>query len=392
MSLRQIAVVSVGRSDFGLYESVLEAIDSDPALELRLMVTGAHFGREWGPTVREIEAKGIAYERGLEMMLNAGSEQSVSKSLGVGVLSFAQSFAARRPDILAVLGDRMEMLCPVVAAVPYNIPVAHFFGGKVTEGAVDELVRHAITKMSHLHFVSCEAYADRVLQMGEEAWRVFNFGMSGLDRIKKHRPAERRAVCARLGLDPERAFLLVTFHPVTLELQDRHTQIACLLAALESHDLQLVITYPNADPGNEDIVAAIEKYAERNANRVQLLRNAGSAHYMDLMTHAAAMVGNSSSGIAEASSFELPVVNIGSRQDGAVRARNIIDVGYESQAIARAIGRAIEPGFRAGLLGMQNPYGDGTAGARIVEVLRTVRLDDKLLRKKFVDLPRSGPA
>lgn len=392
MSVRQIAVVTVGRSDFGLYESVLEAIKSDSTLELRLMVSGAHFGREWGTTVQEIEAKGYAYERGLEMMLNAGSEQSVSKSLGVGVVSFAQAFATRKPDILVVLGDRMDMLSPVVAAIPYNIPIAHLYGGKVTEGAVDELVRHAITKMSHLHFASCEAYANRLLQMGEEPWRVFNFGMSGIDRIAKHRPVERKALCASLGLDPGKPFLLVTYHPVTLELQGRHTQIASVLGALRALDLPVVITYPNADPGNGDIIAAIETYAEANADSVRILRNAGSAIYLDLMKHAAAMVGNSSSGISEAPSFGLPVVNIGTRQAGFQRAANVIDIGYDERAIVGAIKKAIDPEFKEKLQGMKNPYGDGAAGVKIAEVLRTIAIDDRLLRKKFIDLPRSGSA
>ena len=385
---RSIAVVTVGRSDFGLYESVLEHIRSDAELELRLMVSGAHFDPRFGPTVREIEAGGYGYEPGLAMHPETDDPAGVSMALGHGVQAFARAFGARRPDLLVLLGDRVEMLAPALAALPFNIPQAHLYGGKVTEGAIDERVRHALTKMSHLHFVSCEDYAERVRQMGEEPWRVFNFGSPGLDRIHGQPRASREELCKELDLDPGQPFLLATFHPVTLEPKEQDHQVTALLLALEQSGFAVVATYPNADAGGLRIVAALEAFAAGHPQRVRLLRNAGSQRYADLMAHAAAMVGNSSSGVGEAPSFELPVVNIGSRQDGAIKAANVLDVGYAAEDVLAGIRCAMEGSFRAGLRGLRNPYGDGNAGQRIAAVLRDIPLDDRLLRKKFVDLPQ----
>jgi len=384
---RCIAVATVARSDFGLYQPLLERIAADPALELRLMVSGAHFDPRFGPTVREIETAGYAYEPGLAMHPESDDAAGVAQSLGQGVKAFAQAFGARRPDLLVLLGDRTEMLAPALAALPFNIPQAHLYGGKVTEGAIDERVRHALTKMSHLHFVSCQAYAERVLQMGEEPWRVFNYGSPGLDRIHGRPRASREALCKDMGLDPAQPFLLVTFHPVTLEPGEQDSQVAALLQALEQSGLAVVATYPNADAGSARIVASLEAFAARYPRGVRLLRNAGSRLYADLMAHAVAMVGNSSSGIGEAPSFELPVVNIGSRQDGAIKAANVIDVGYSAEEVQAGIRRATDSAFRAGLRGLRNPYGDGNASGRIAATLRDIPLDDRLLRKKFVDLP-----
>lgn len=387
---RSIAVATVGRSDFGLYEPLLERIAADPALELRLMASGAHFDPRFGPTVREIEAAGYAFEPGLAMHPESDDAAGIAQALGRGVQAFARAFGARRPDLLVLLGDRSEMLAPALAALPFNIPQAHLYGGKITEGAIDERVRHALTKMSHLHFVSCQPYAERVMQMGEEAWRVFNVGSPGLDRLHGRPRASREALCGEIGLDPAQPFLLVTFHPVTLEPAGQDEQVAALLQALAQSGHAVVATYPNADAGGLRIAAALEAFAARQPRSVRLLRHAGSRLYADLMAHAAAMVGNSSSGVGEAPSFELPVVNIGSRQDGAIKAANVIDVGYAAADILAGIKRATDGAFRAGLRGLRNPYGDGNAGARIAATLRDIPLDDRLLRKKFVDRPAHG--
>jgi UDP-hydrolysing UDP-N-acetyl-D-glucosamine 2-epimerase len=383
---RSIAVATVGRSDFGLYEPLLERIVADPALELRLMVSGAHFDPRFGPTVCEIEAAGYAYEPGLAMHPESDDAVGVARALGQGVQAFARAFDAHRPDLLVLLGDRAEMLAPALAALPFNIPQAHLYGGKVTEGAIDERVRHALTKMSHLHFVSCQTYAERVMQMGEEPWRVFNYGLAGLDRIHRHALASREALCKEVALDPAQPFLLVTFHPVTLEPAEQDNQVAALLQALEQSGFAVVATYPNADAGGLRIAGALEAFAARHPRSVRLLRNAGTRLYFDLLAHAAAMVGNSSSGISEAPSFELPVVNIGSRQDGAIKAANVIDVGYAGEDVLAGIRRATGPAFRVGLRGLCNPYGDGKASGRIAATLRDLPLDGRLLRKKFIDL------
>lgn len=387
-SRRSLAVVSVGRSDFGLYTPMLELIRDHPDLELRLMPTAAHYDPTFGPPLREIEAHGFEFERGLQMPLHAPTAEGVARAMAAGVSVFAEAFAARRPDFLIVLGDRLEMLCAPVAALPYNIPVAHIHGGKVTEGALDERVRHAITKMSHLHFVSCPEYARRVLQLGEESWRVADVGAMGLTQLRSYVRSPKEDVYARLDLDPARGFLLVTYHPVTLEAGDTAQHVQHLLHALERQSgYQIVLTYPNADVGHTTVIEHFQRFQSAHPDRVRLLKNAGSQLYMDMMSWAAAMVGNSSSGIVEAPSFELPVVNIGTRQAGAVRAGNVIDAGHGADEITAALERALSPGYRAGLQGLKNPYGDGYAAERIVETLGSIAIDDRLLRKKFVDWP-----
>jgi UDP-hydrolysing UDP-N-acetyl-D-glucosamine 2-epimerase len=388
-ALRSIAAVSVARSDFGLYEPLLEVLRKDPAVELRLMPGGTHFDPRFGPTIREIEALGYQYEHGLGFTLADDNAAAMARALGAGVSAYAEAFARRRPDLVLVLGDRLEMLCGAVAALPFGIPIAHLYGGKVTEGAVDELVRHALTKMSHLHFVTCELHERRLHQMGEEAWRVHNFGSPGLDRILATPRGTREEVSCKFGLDPARPYIIVTFHPVTLEAAGRTRQIGALMEALAGYGGQFVISYPNADIGHREVIAAIERFAAARPADAKIVRNAGSRDFFDLMAHAAAMIGNSSSAIGEAPSFALPAVNIGTRQAGFQRAGNVIDCGNDAREIAAAIGRATSPEFRAGLHGLKNPYGDGTASPRIAAVLRSVPLDDRLLRKRFVDLPRA---
>jgi UDP-hydrolysing UDP-N-acetyl-D-glucosamine 2-epimerase len=387
-SRRSLAIVSVARSDFGLYAPLLELVRGRADLELRLMPTAAHYDPTFGLTIREIEAQGYDFERGLELPAQAPTAEGMSRTVAAGVSVFAEAFARRRPDFLVVLGDRAEMLCAPVAALPYNIPVAHIHGGKVTEGALDERVRHAITKVSHLHFVSCPQYARRVLQLGEEAWRVADVGAMGLAQLRRYTPSSKEAVYAALGLDAGRPFLIVTYHPVTLEAASTEHHVQHLLQALDRQSAhQIVLTYPNADVGHTTVIEHFQRFQAAHPERVRLLKNAGSQLYMDMMTWAAAMVGNSSSGIVEAPSFELPVVNIGTRQAGAVRGGNVIDCGYDAAEITVALERALSAGFRASLKGLKNPYGDGRAAERIVETLASIAIDDRLLRKKFIDWP-----
>ena len=385
---RKIAVLTVGRSDFGIYESILVLLKDDPAFDLRLLVSGAHFAPSFGMTVTEIEGKGFDYELGLEMLLASDSPQGLSKSVGLGVISLAQTFAVDKPDILLVLGDRMDMVCGPIAAMAFNIPVAHIHGGAVTEGAVDDLVRHAITKMSHLHFVSCQQYADRVVQMGEEHWRVINVGAPALDGIAVRQRLSQDELYERVGLDLSERTLLATYHPVTLEPQQVGPQVDAMLAAVDETGCQAVLTYPNADVGSATIIERFREFTDSRPGRVALLKNAGTEVYLSLMATVAAMVGNSSSGIVEAPSLRLPVVNIGTRQQGKVRAGNVIDVGYSREEIAAGIRLATSPEFAQGLQDLESPYGDGRSGQKIIEVLRSISIDDRLLRKKFVDLPR----
>lgn len=380
---RKIAVLTVGRSDFGRYHPVLRALRDYADVALRVLATGAHFSPAFGNSVSEIIDAGFAMEPGLEMSLASDSPASVGKAIGLGTLSLAQAFAVDRPDLLVVLGDRYEMLAGPMAALGFNIPVVHLHGGAVTEGAIDEQVRHALTKMSHLHLVSTEEYARRVRQMGEEPWRVINVGAPGLDDLAAHGRLDLATMSARVGLDLSGGFLLVSFHPVTLELDSLPTQLAALLDALDELGRPVVLTYPNTDPGHHQVIAAIEAFAAARSWAVTV-RNAGTELYTSLMARADAMVGNSSSGLVEAPSFRLPVINIGTRQDGKIKAGHLIDCAATRPAVAAALARALDPAFRAGLADLVNPYGDGRAGPRIAHILRTVPLDG-LLRKKFVD-------
>lgn len=389
--MRTIGVVTVARSDYGIYLPVLRAIEAEPDLRLHLLVGGMHLSPEFGLSVQAIEADGFPIAERVEMLLSSDTPEGIAKSIGMGVLGFAQALGRSRPDLLLVLGDRFEMLAAVSAALPFDLPIAHIHGGETTEGAIDESIRHALTKMSHLHFVATEPYRDRVIQMGEEPWRVHVSGAPGLDNLRALdllSPGELEAVIGMaLAVPP----LLVTYHPVTREHGDAQTQIAELLAALQTTTRPIIFTYPNADAEGRIIIEAIDRFVQTHP-RAKAVVNLGTRAYLSLMRQAAAMVGNSSSGIIEAASFALPVVNIGSRQRGRLRAGNVLDCGYERQQIAAAIEKAVSAPFRESLADLTNPYGDGQAAERIVSVLRSVELDRRLTTKRFHDLVPAVPA
>ncbi len=318
------------------------------------------------------------------MLLASDSPEGISKSVGLGIIGYAQSFSRSRPDILVVLGDRFEMYAAAVAALPFRIPVAHIHGGELTAGAIDDALRHSMTKLSHLHFVSTEAHGRRVIQMGEEPWRVRVCGALTIDNLKWLRLMAREDLEAQFGLCLDTPPLLVTFHPVTLECDRTAWHIGELLAALEMIDGPIVFTLPNADTSGRTIIREIRTFAATRS-RVRVVENFGVVGYFSMMANAAAMIGNSSSGIVEAASFRLPVVNIGTRQQGRVQPKNVIQSSYQREEIAAAIVRAISPGFSGTLADLMNPYGDGHAAEQIVQRLKTVELDQRLLLKHFFD-------
>lgn len=383
--MRTVGVVTVARSDYGIYLPVLQRIQEDPDLRLHLIVAGMHLSPEFGLTVRAIEEDGFEVGERIEMLLSSDTPEGVAKSMGLGTIGFAQAYARYRPDILLVLGDRFEMVAAVVAALPFKIPVAHIHGGESTEGSIDEAIRHSITKMSHLHFVATETYARRVIQMGEEPWRVIVSGAPSLDNLRRIRLLSREELQEKYGLDLKAPFLLVTYHPVTLEYEQTEMQVRELLAAMEEIDSPVIFTYPNADTYSRVIIGMIQEFAARRPS-AQLVINLGTQGYLSMMQYAAAMVGNSSSGIIEAASFKLPVVNIGNRQLGRVRGKNVIDVGYTRTEILAGIEKALSNEFRTTLSDMVNPYGDGHAAERIVDRLKHVKLNDELLRKRFYEM------
>ncbi len=350
------------------------------------MVCGAHLSKHFGYTIRDIEADGFPVSDRLETYAGAGSPNDLTNAMARGIELFGQAFQRSAPDILLVLGDRYEMFAATAAAVPFAIPIAHISGGETTEGAIDEAFRHAITKMSHIHFVATEAYGTRVRQLGEDPARIFVTGAPNLDRVTELELLGADELGSVLGIELRERPLLVTYHPATLETADTGTQVSEVLHALSEFPRTTVITYPNADMGSSVIIEAIEDFAHGKPN-VHVVKNLGSRNYMSIMSCAAAMVGNSSSGIIEAASFALPVVNIGIRQRGRVRGRNVIDVAVDRKNIANGIRLALSPSFRDGLAGMANPYGDGRAAGRIVAALRRTSVGTSLLQKSFSDIP-----
>jgi len=379
--MRAIGVITGSRSDYGLLVPLLREIVADPAFALSLLVTGMHLSPEFGLTVTNIEADGFAVEDRVEILLSSDTPAAIATSMGLGTIGFAQVYARRRPDVLVVLGDRFEVHAAALAALPFKIPVAHLHGGESTEGAFDDALRHSITKLSHLHFVATEEYGRRLIRMGEEPWRVTVSGALGLDNLRAVKLLERDELETRIGLSLERPPILVTFHPVTLEYEQTDRHVGELLAALRGFELPIVFTMPNADTNGRVITKRVREFATTHAG-ARLVDNLGTQSYFSLMAQAAVMVGNSSSGIIEAMSFQLPVVNVGIRQAGRIRPENVLDVGCAQEEIVAGLRKALAPETKERLKGRANPYGDGHAAGRIVARLKDVPLDSRLVQKR----------
>jgi UDP-hydrolysing UDP-N-acetyl-D-glucosamine 2-epimerase len=388
MKRRSIGVVTVARSDFGIYRSLLRAIAGDPELELRIYASGTHLAPEFGETVREIEAAGYAVAERVPIFEGDDSPAGVAASMGRGVAGFAEIFGRSAPDLLVVLGDRFDMFAAALASVPFNIPLAHLHGGEVTEGAIDDSLRHAITKLAHLHFVAAEPFAARIRQLGEEAWRIQVVGAPALDGLEEMKLFSKAELEQRFHLDLSEPPLLVTFHPVTRQPGDTAAQTTELLRALEESRLPIVFTAPNADAHGRSVRQALEAFIARQP-RARLVENFGQPGYFSMLAQARAMVGNSSSGIVEAASFRLPVVNVGDRQKGRAHGFNVIDTPCVASEIASAITEATSRPFRREIADRSNPYRplERDAAPVIVEKLRSVPLVERLLMKRFVDLP-----
>lgn len=384
--MKRIGVITVARSDYGILMPLLRAISAEPSLQLSLIVGGMHLAPEFGRTIDMIIADGFSPAASVEMLLSSDTPLGTAKSIGIGVMGFADTYARVKPDILVAMGDRFEMHAAVLAALPFNIPIAHIHGGEVTEGAMDDSLRHGITKIAHLHFAATQQYADRVIRMGEEPWRVTVSGAPSLDNLKQTPTLSAAEMFDRFHISVEPRPLLVTFHPVTRELENTGAQIDALLHAIERTNEPVIFTLPNADPGGRLVADRIRSFIATH-ERAQIVENLGTQGYFSLMSFAAAMVGNSSSGIIEAASFGLPVVNVGARQAGRTRPANVIDVSEDLNVgkISDAIHFAISQPFRTSIEGIVNPYGDGNASDVIVRKLRETQIDSVLLRKRFHD-------
>lgn len=389
MARRKVCVVSGTRAEYGLLFWLLRAIRKDPAFELQLVVTGTHLSQEWGYTKSVIEKDGFEIADEVDILLSSGSQVGVTKSIGLGLIGFAESFRHLAPDLLVVLGDRYEILAAATAAMVARIPIAHIHGGESSEGQIDEAIRHAVTKMAHLHFVSTEPYRRRVIQLGEQPDRVWNVGAPGLDNIRRLKLLSGAGLERELGYSLGEKYFLVTYHPVTLAREDPARVLENLLgAAAKFPGTTLFFTKANADAGGRAINELIAKAAAADSARIKLVDSLGQRRYLSAMRHAAAVVGNSSSGLIEAPAMGVPTVNIGDRQRGRIRATSVIDCGNSEKEITRALETALSPAFRKIARETVSPYGDGRSSPRIVKILRSVDLDG-ILFKTFHDLSDS---
>jgi UDP-hydrolysing UDP-N-acetyl-D-glucosamine 2-epimerase len=386
MAARKICVVTGSRAEYGILYWLLRDIADDPDLCLQLVATGMHLSPEFGLTYRTIEADGFVIDRKVELLLSSDTPAGITKSVGLGVIGFADAFADLAPDLVVVLGDRFEIFAAAQSAFLAGIPLAHIAGGEVTEGAVDEGLRHAMTKMARLHFVSTEAYARRVIQLGEAPDSVFNVGAPGLDSFKRLSLLDRTALSQALGFDLGECFLLVTYHPATLGDESPAVGMEALFDALDRlPQCKVVLTKPNADAGGRVLIDLIDRFAAERPDRVYATTSLGQLRYLSAMKLAAAVVGNSSSGLIEAPSAGKPTVNIGVRQDGRIKANSVIDCADDADAIAEAISRALSPELQAAAAAVASPFGDGCTAPRIKHILKTSDLHRHAI-KRFYDL------
>lgn len=384
---RKVCVVTGTRAEFGLLRWLMQEILSHPELELQVVATGMHLSPEYGSTYREIDEAGFTINSRVEMLLSADTSTAVTKSMGLGVIGFADAYANLRPDIVVVLGDRFEIFAATSAALIAGVPVAHLHGGETTEGAFDEAIRHSITKMSHLHFVAADEYRQRVIQLGEQPDRVFNVGGMGIDAIKRIQLLNREALEQSLDFTLGKRNLLVTFHPVTLEGgASSKAQMAELLSALgELEDTHLIFTMPNADTGGRELSAMVQEFADGHAN-ASVFTSLGQLRYFSCMALVDGVVGNSSSGLLEAPAFKVGTVNIGDRQKGRLKAESVIDCPPSRQAIGEALVHLFSPEFQQKLRSVTNPYGDGGASEAIAKVLAEYPLET-IRKKTFYNIP-----
>ncbi|BCL71467.1 UDP-N-acetyl glucosamine 2-epimerase [Vibrio nigripulchritudo] len=385
--MKKICVFTGTRAEYGLLYWLMKDIDVHPKLELQTLVSGSHCSPEFGLTFQKIVEDGFHIDEKVEMLLSSDSTVGVAKSMGLAVLGYSDSLNRLKPDLLVILGDRYEALAVAQTAMIMKIPIAHISGGEVTEGAYDDSIRHAITKMSHLHFTSNEEYRNRVIQLGEMPSSVYNFGSVGLEHLKRTEIYNEAEFSQSIGFPIESGkFFLVTYHPVTLDSSETPEKtFEAILKALDSFpNYKAIITYPNADDGGRKLIPIIEAYTANNSERVFSIKSLGQKRYYSAVNHCAAVIGNSSSGISEVPSFKKPTINIGSRQRGRVQADSIINCSPTIPSISEAIRTCLSHKFSKSLDAVLNPYGDGNTSADIIDVLVKSSVTDM---KKFYDLP-----
>jgi GDP/UDP-N,N'-diacetylbacillosamine 2-epimerase (hydrolysing) len=389
--VKRVCVITGSRAEYGLLRWVMQGLKDSEQIRLQTVVTGMHLSPEFGSTWHAIVDDGFSIDWKVDMLLGSDSAVGVTKSMGLATVGFADAFAHLAPDLVVILGDRFEILAAASAALIAGIPIAHLHGGELTEGAYDDAIRHALTKMAHLHFTAAEPYRARVIQMGEDPARVWCTGGFGLDGVVKLQRMTRPELEESLGLSLGEQALMITFHPETASGASPRAQMAELLAALEETVAQLIFTMPNADNEGRVLFAMIEDFVVRHPDRSCVHTSLGQRRYLSTLAQVDAVVGNSSSGLIEAPAFGKGTVNIGARQDGRLRAASIVDCAAERGAIVQSIAQVLTPGFRAGLAEQTNPYGEGGASARTVAIIEDwLAGSAESEPKRFYDLPSIG--
>lgn len=384
--MKKVCVVTTSRADYGLLYPLMKEITECPDFALQVVATGMHLSPEFGLTWREIEKDGFVIDDKIETILSSDTPVGISKSIGLGVISFAEVFQRLAPDVMVGLGDRFELFAAATAAMVSRVPIAHLHGGELTEGLIDDPIRHSITKMAHLHFTATEEYRRRVIQLGEAPEHVFTVGAMAIDNIVGQQLMDRRAFEESINFQLRERNLLVTFHPTTLEAGTSAEQFSELLAVIEKlDDVGIIFTAQNADTDGRIIGNLISDFVRRNGQRSVHFTSLGMLRYLSALVHVDAVVGNSSSGIIEAPALRCATINIGDRQRGRLRAASIIDCEADRNSISAAFSRLWSEDFRKTVSEVINPYGDGCASKRIIEVLRSTSLEG-LLKKRFHDL------
>jgi UDP-hydrolysing UDP-N-acetyl-D-glucosamine 2-epimerase len=382
--MKKIAVFTGTRAEYGLLFWLLKDIQNDPELKLQLLVSGMHLSPEFGETYQQIENDGFEIDEKIEILLSSDSAVGTAKSMGLGVLGFTDALARLKPDVLVILGDRFEALAAAQTAMILRIPIFHLHGGEITEGAYDDAIRHAITKLSYLHGTSTEEYRRRVIQLGEDPERVTNVGAIGLDHLKRSTFMSVAELSVSLDFKIDKPYFVVTYHPVTLGDEAPEASFQGLLDALDEYpDHQVLLTYPNADDGGRRIIPILEEYARDNLLRVLAIPSLGQVRYLSAVKHSAAVIGNSSSGIIEVPAFDVPTINIGLRQKGRLAAKSVLNVRPNQKSISDAIKLAISRSYKENKEIIVNPYGQGDVSSQVIEILKSFSFDPC---KKFYDL------